>query len=101
MVAPSPNGKGSVIPGGTVPKIQHLAHVAFWTTRLEEMIEFYLQILDGYVTHLKPNETAFISIKGDSEAFSRHSPDDIRLRGKCTTIRPPRELHPLCSHPMA
>ena len=37
----------------------------------------------------------------NARQFIRHSPDDIRLRGKCTTIRPPRELHPLCSHPMA
>ncbi len=33
--------------------------------------------------------------------LSRHSPDDIQIRGNCTTVPPPRELHPFRSHPMA
>jgi hypothetical protein len=31
----------------------------------------------------------------------RHSPIDIQIRGNRTTGPPPRELHLLCSHPMA
>ncbi len=34
-------------------------------------------------------------------AFIRHSPDDIQIRGNCTAGSTPRELQPLCSHPMA
>ena len=36
--------------------------------------------------------------KGD---LSRHSPYAIQIRGIRTTFPPPRELYPLCSHPMA
>ena len=35
------------------------------------------------------------------DGINRHSPDDIQLRGNCTGVPPPRELYPLCSHPMA
>ena len=31
----------------------------------------------------------------------RHSPYTIQIRGNRTTFPPPRELYPLCSHPMA
>ena len=33
--------------------------------------------------------------------FNRHSPYAIQIRGNRTTFPPPRELYPLCSHPMA
>ena len=33
--------------------------------------------------------------------LSRHSPYTIQIRGNRTTFPPPRELYPLCSHPMA
>ena len=33
--------------------------------------------------------------------FNQHSPDSLRVRGNHTTVPPPRELHPLCSHPAA
>ena len=33
--------------------------------------------------------------------FNRHSPYTIQIRGNRTTFPPPRELYPLCSHPMA
>ena len=33
--------------------------------------------------------------------FIRHSPYAIQIRGNRTTFPPPRELYPLCSHPMA
>ena len=33
--------------------------------------------------------------------FNRHSPDDIQIRGKHTTLPSPRELYFLCGHPMA
>ena len=33
--------------------------------------------------------------------LSRHSPYAIQIRGIRTTFPPPRELYPLCSHPMA
>ena len=32
---------------------------------------------------------------------NRHSPYTIQIRGNRTTFPPPRELYPLCSHPMA
>ena len=33
--------------------------------------------------------------------LNRHSPYTIQIRGNRTTFPPPRELYPLCSHPMA
>ena len=33
--------------------------------------------------------------------FDRHSPYTTQIRGNRTTFPPPRELYPLCSHPMA
>ena len=33
--------------------------------------------------------------------FIRHSPYTTQIRGNSTTFPPPRELYPLCSHPMA
>ena len=33
--------------------------------------------------------------------LSRHSPYTTQIRGNRTTFPPPRELYPLCSHPMA
>ena len=38
---------------------------------------------------------------GPTPTFSRHSPYTIQIRGNRTTFPPPRELYPLCSHPMA
>ena len=35
------------------------------------------------------------------DGLSRHSPYTIQIRGIRTTFPPPRELYPLCSHPMA
>ncbi len=40
-------------------------------------------------------------VSGTASNLIRHSPDDIQLRGNCTAVPPPRELYPLCSHPMA
>jgi len=40
-------------------------------------------------------------VTNEEWAFNRHSPDDIQLSGNCTTVPPPTELYPLCSHPMA
>ena len=35
------------------------------------------------------------------QTLNRHSPYAIQIRGNRTTFPPPRELYPLCSHPMA
>ena len=37
----------------------------------------------------------------NSASLNRHSPYTIQIRGNRTTFPPPRELYPLCSHPMA
>ncbi len=37
----------------------------------------------------------------DFTYLNRHSPYTIQIRGNRTTFPPPRELYPLCSHPMA
>ena len=37
----------------------------------------------------------------DGTLLNRHSPYTIQIRGNRTTFPPPRELYPLCSHPMA
>ena len=49
-----------------------------------------------------------IELLDDREDYSedryiliRHSPYTIQIRGNRTTFPPPRELYPLCSHPMA
>ena len=40
--------------------------------------------------------------RGNSKSrLNRHSPYAIQIRGIRTTFPPPRELYPLCSHPMA
>ena len=33
--------------------------------------------------------------------LNRHCPDDLQVCGDHTPVPPPRELYPLCSHPMA
>ena len=45
----------------------------------------------GYGHHSQPSARGLI----------RHSPYTIQIRGNRTTFPPPRELYPLCSHPMA
>ncbi len=47
-----------------------------------------------------PGASAWMHAVG-SGSFSRHSPDDIQIRGNRTTVPPPMELHPFRSHPMA
>ena len=67
-----------------------------------------LDYCDGAVARLKNQCTTF-GMHFDSFAdwvvhtgfFIRHSPYAIQIRGIRTTFPPPRELYPLCSHPMA
>ena len=42
-----------------------------------------------------------VDIAALADTLSRHSPYAIQIRGIRTTFPPPRELYPLCSHPMA
>ena len=71
------------------------------------------QINDGLEQYLEAgrqaaaaNPRGFITCaRGTSDHaatfFNRHSPYTIQIRGNRTTFPPPRELYPLCSHPMA
>ena len=46
-------------------------------------------------------DEAMLAIEKVNPSLNRHSPYTIQIRGNRTTFPPPRELYPLCSHPMA
>ncbi len=66
---------------------------------------------DGVIGHFQigENTQAELTLKSDAQQFivveakmfSRHPPDDIQIRGNRITVPPPRERHPIPSHPMA
>ena len=60
---------------------------------LEQVPVSIRDLVEGVAETLAPNAA--------SKDLSRHSPYTIQIRGNRTTFPPPRELYPLCSHPMA
>ena len=55
-----------------------------------------------YVRHdVEDFDHWFSGYSENADLINRHSPYTIQIRGNRTTFPPPRELYPLCSHPMA
>ena len=76
-----------------------------------EMLE-NSKLLDVHTWSDHPEVNAFVKViyekhfksrkaKIKKKHLNRHSPYTIQIRGNRTTFPPPRELYPLCSHPMA
>ena len=57
--------------------------------------------LTGALLDRLTHHVHILEMNGESYRLNRHSPYAIQIRGIRTTFPPPRELYPLCSHPMA
>ena len=77
---------------GETPELQD--HVGIINAALD-CISTLLQVYE----HSDEDELAALRLA--VRCFNRHSPYAIQIRGIRTTFPPPRELYPLCSHPMA
>ena len=60
-----------------------------------------LRTSDADVQILDVREDWEVTVCALAGSINRHSPYTIQIRGNRTTFPPPRELYPLCSHPMA
>ena len=88
----------AVLGRGETPVAVHFAQI-------NEMDGFFItgREADAAFTWDKLEGADVILFKGGQPLamFNRHSPYAIQIRGIRTTFPPPRELYPLCSHPMA
>ena len=76
------------------------AHISglLWDRKHDEF-ELVAEPRDQKPFHVYVDGRAFLRLV--TECLDRHSPYTIQIRGNRTTFPPPRELYPLCSHPMA